>query len=297
MLLEFRFSNFRSFFEEQFISFEATALKGRMECIFPVKDPSIKNALPISLIMGSNASGKSNLLQALEYMRSQVLTSYSNASRQTDEYHTHRQAFALNKEAKYTPSRFETSFVQNNVPYRYGFSCDENQILEEWLYAYPNGQQQKWFQRNKQSYDFGKKMLGEKKALSDLTPQDTLFLSVGIRSEHPQLSELAKFFINMQFDYSKEANETEISNRLKNGTIDNRVIEFLRLLDTGIYDYLIQPKEFTERDEAFGKAVIQFMKAMELKSPESENSNDPSKVENAKSKYRNKVINEVVHGK
>jgi len=269
MLLDFKFSNFRSFYEEQNLSFEATALKGREECIFETKDPQIKKALPVSILMGSNASGKSNLLKALDYMKSQVFSSYSkNNDGEGSKFSTQRDSFSLSSDAASNPSTFEISFIEDEVPYRYGFSCNDNEFTEEWLYAYPLGQQQKWFTRKNGEYDFGKKFLGQKTALSDITPMDSLFLSVGIRSKHQQLEKLSNFFRNTRFDYPSLVTEIEISRRLINENIDDRVIEFLRLLDTGIYGYKIQPKQITDADKIFSEEIEKFFVAYEKRTLE-----------------------------
>lgn len=262
MLLDFQFSNFRSFFDEQNLSFEATPLRGRTDCVFQTNDTNVKSVLPLCLLMGSNASGKSNLLKALDYVRTQVLTSYSKTSNARLEPNTSREAFSLNKAGRNNPSKFEITFVKKNIPYKYGFSCDDKKIINEWLFAYPLGQQQKWFTRKGSEYIFGKKFLGEKKALSDITPEDSLFLSVGIRSKNEQLKEIGNFFQSIRFDYKSQVSEGEISFRLKDESIDSRTIEFLRLLDTGIYGYNIKPKKITDSDEIFSEEIGKFLRAV-----------------------------------
>lgn len=68
MLIDFSFSNFRSFRDEQ--SFSMTREKRFME-----SDESLHS--PIAAIYGANASGKSNFLKALRAMRNMVVNSYS----------------------------------------------------------------------------------------------------------------------------------------------------------------------------------------------------------------------------
>ena len=68
MLIDFSFSNFRSFRDEQ--SFSMIREKRFME-----SDESLHS--PIAAIYGANASGKSNFLKALRAMRNMVVNSYS----------------------------------------------------------------------------------------------------------------------------------------------------------------------------------------------------------------------------
>ncbi len=262
MLINFQFSNFRSFCDSQTLSFEATSLKGRNSCIFQTSPSRGTGVLPICLVMGSNASGKSNLLKALDYLRTQVLTSYSKTVPKPEQTNTGRESFSLNTKAQRRPSVFEITFSQDDTQYKYGFSCDDHKFIEEWMYAYPHGQQQKWFQRKNDDYKFGKSFLGEKKALAEITPEDSLFLSVGLRSKHEQLEKVLPFFLDMQFDFSREVSSAEISSRIKDQKIDVRVIEFLRLLDTGIYGYKIQPKRVSGNDEIFQEELEKFIKSV-----------------------------------
>lgn len=63
MLRSFRLTNHRSFATEQELS------------LLPVYDRA-QPALPVAAIYGANASGKSNLLDGLAFMRSAVLDSF-----------------------------------------------------------------------------------------------------------------------------------------------------------------------------------------------------------------------------
>ena len=73
MLVEFRFKNFRSFADEAFVQFDAvTAFKEESENLIKTKDGALLKSIAV---YGANASGKSNIVAALSWMRSLVLQS------------------------------------------------------------------------------------------------------------------------------------------------------------------------------------------------------------------------------
>ena len=70
MLIRFSFKNFKSFKNESLLDMEATSLKEHEYNI--IKNDNI-NLLKVSAIFGANASGKTNVLQAFNYMKEQIL--------------------------------------------------------------------------------------------------------------------------------------------------------------------------------------------------------------------------------
>jgi hypothetical protein len=178
MLLRFRFSNFRSFRDEAELSLVATGLDDSPNATFEV--PGLKErALPAAAIYGANASGKTNVIRALEFMREAVLHSHRNWSPMGT---IPRTPFILGTGAV-LPSRFETDFVISGVRYQYGFVLDSESVTEEWLLAYPSGKKQTWFKRMRGlPMYFGTKLAGEKKAIEALTRQNSLFLSVAAQN-------------------------------------------------------------------------------------------------------------------
>ena len=69
MLVEFRVKNFRSFKEEQVLSLVATKDKSLENNKISTLRKDIPFLLRSAVIYGANASGKSNLLKAMAYMR------------------------------------------------------------------------------------------------------------------------------------------------------------------------------------------------------------------------------------
>ena len=70
MLITFKYKNFKSFKNENILDLEATTLKEHEYNVVKMKNV---NLLTMAAIYGANASGKSNVLQAFEYMKNMIL--------------------------------------------------------------------------------------------------------------------------------------------------------------------------------------------------------------------------------
>jgi hypothetical protein len=76
MLLRFRVANFRSLRDEQELSMVASLPEGRKDLV-PIPSLGI-DTVRVAAIYGANAAGTSNVLAALEFLRSAVLNSHSS---------------------------------------------------------------------------------------------------------------------------------------------------------------------------------------------------------------------------
>ena len=82
------------------------------------------------LVYGENGSGKSNLLEAMGFMRQTVLNSFRDALLDNSERKFPLEKFALNTKSEKDISYFEISFFQNHTKYRYGFEIDYDKIVD-----------------------------------------------------------------------------------------------------------------------------------------------------------------------
>ncbi len=133
MLVQFRFKNCRSFYEETVLSMQAVK-DGELQEIntFPVnaklmpKDDNI--LLKSAIIFGGNASGKTNVIKALAYMKNVLLFSASQLPIVHD-----NQPFAFYEDASKRESLYEVELIQNETFYRYGFTLCGGIVTSEWL--------------------------------------------------------------------------------------------------------------------------------------------------------------------
>lgn len=181
MLVEFRVANHRSLRGEQALTLTAGRV-GEPDDPRPRTVPGhVERLLTVAGLYGANASGKSNVLSALAFMQEAVLSSH-RLWLPTDG--VPRDAFAWG-EAAASPSVFEVELVLEGVRYRYGFACDDERFVEEWLHAWPRGRKQVWFERDwqegRETVKFGDALGGDGRAANhlvrDITRPNALLLS------------------------------------------------------------------------------------------------------------------------
>lgn len=194
MLIEFRVENHRSLREEQALTLESSRL-GDPSDTRPrqIAGHSAALVLPVAAIYGANASGKSNVLSALDFMRESVV--YSQRHWEPDAG-VPRIPFAWADNLD-LPSTFEVIFVQHGTKYQYGFSASNERIEEEWLFAWPNNRKQVWLEREYDSYKFGDHLQGPNASTSEITRPNSLFLSAAAQNNHKQLLIIFSWFRNL----------------------------------------------------------------------------------------------------
>ena len=91
------------------------------------------NLLRCAVLYGANASGKSNLIKGLQYMRGVVVES-ATVMQPGQTYAV--QPFRLDMESAGQPTEFEVTFIVSGVRYQYGFAMTPQRIVREHLLVY-----------------------------------------------------------------------------------------------------------------------------------------------------------------
>lgn len=133
MILEFTVKNFLSFKKEQKLSFEATS-DTTLEDYYCVRIDEKTRILKVGIVFGNNASGKTNLIKALEFLREKILHP-RNRDEGTDFI-----PFLFSDKTKTEPGLFSLTFYINKTKYIYKLLLDEQKVLEEQLHYYPSTQ-------------------------------------------------------------------------------------------------------------------------------------------------------------
>jgi hypothetical protein len=175
MLLEFSVGNFRSFYEPVTLSMQAAKLRASdrrldQENIAQVQSQRL---LRSAAIYGANASGKSNLIRAIQFMRDFVLHS-SKESQAKEPIDVER--FRLSTATLDSPAYFQIVFYLGDRRYRYGFEVDEYRVCSEWLY-HARQRETRLFVREGQQFDLSG-AFKEGWGLEKRTRENALLLSV-----------------------------------------------------------------------------------------------------------------------
>lgn len=218
--------------------------------------------LPVAILFGANASGKSNILRAFGTMRQIVLNSVRlNPDDTLDEY----EPFLLDEESRNNDTEFEAEFIVDTgynveLHYRYGFSFSGKLISEEWLYRQEgNTDEIELFMRTGGEIQINDVEFPEGKGKEDTLNSNRLFLSLIAQLNGVQSKEIIFWFNRSTFATALKTKQylTLTSNlfKEKGDTVEDEVdkyvqmaLTFLSDIDTRIKDLSIteEPDEFPE---------------------------------------------------
>jgi hypothetical protein len=240
MLVEFRVSNFRSFNEEQTFSLVPGLDRKHGDNLI---DAGGLKLLKCASVYGANASGKSNLVKALNVMEHFICVSATQMN-QGDKI-PGVAPFRLSSATAGQPSRFVTIVALGGTLYEYGFSATAERVLEEWLAAGPaRGKKRLWFKRSwdhskDAEWFFDEPLIEEQAVLRERTRDNGLVLSRGAEQNVKPLSDLFLWFfrrlwvLDLSQDPSGLVNATARRIR-KSGKFEQRVVGLLKDADVGI---------------------------------------------------------------
>lgn len=236
MLLAFRAENARSFQEMVELSLLATRLsKDEVVREIPWRDEGrALGVLPVAAVFGANASGKSNLLRAMNDMRSFVLFSF-RLGRPDGQIPT--RPFRLAGEQDESPSRYEIDLVLGGVRHEFGFCLSRERVLQEWAHSYPHGRKLLLFRRSGGEVELGRAHRAKGRATQEILRDDALFLSSAAATGHPGLLPLHNWFRrNLLFaeEASRPARQALTAEMLERKGADEQVLSLLREADLGI---------------------------------------------------------------
>ncbi len=260
MLIEFRVKNFRSLRDEQVLSLVASKDNTLQDTHTLASDlNTVPRLLRSAVIYGANASGKSNLLKALQYMRGVVLESATVI--QPDQVYS-IQPFRLDTVSASQPSEFEVTFALGSVRYLYGFTMTAKRIINEYLLVYKSAKPQRWFERwydsetGKDVYEFGPGMKGSKALWEGATRSNSLFLSMAVQLNSDSLRPVFDWFSSslVIFNEHNKLNPQTSLQMLKNSGGRKQICDFLSAADISISEKV--PGQTVHFDLTAGKTEI-----------------------------------------
>ena len=244
MLIRFSFKNFKSFKDENVLDMEATSLKEHEYNI--VKTDQV-NLLKVAAIYGANASGKTNVLQAFDYMKKRILVSDdSKKNSPIDEDNVY--SFMINNE----PISLEVEILaENNKIYKYGFDVLKDSIVSEWLYIKKINKFYSIFEREKNNVTM--KSNNKISGLANIDER-TLFLNIysKIDKDNEDFNNVYDWFVNANYlDLGNPRFEDFINTRislkiLSDEKYKKELLRFIKTFDSGIEGIKTTPNSLEE---------------------------------------------------
>lgn len=141
MIHSLSIKNYLSFKDEVVFSFEATK-DSNLDKSHTVEVAKGVRLNKIGIVYGYNASGKSNLIQAFQFLRDFWFTTVDDKDEDIDVI-----PFMLDDESRNHPSEFTLFFYHESIKYSYHLSAKGNTVLHEKLDFYPGVQPANVFKR------------------------------------------------------------------------------------------------------------------------------------------------------
>lgn len=246
MIQELKIRNFRSFRDEAALSFEPT---GKDPWNRLVTLPDGTQLLRLAIVLGANASGKSNLLEAIEFLRT-----FWNTIPTTNDEGTDVQPFLMREDALSYDSEFELKFYVDGIRYWYQLSINPEKVCRETLFVYLSNRPTKVFNREDQN---GISRLSFNPAVAKLSQAEVDVMSMNclrnisllavlkkVNIAVPYLDNMRKWIDNRLFPM-QQGTVTKLTNDTKKLIADNKdlreyLLQFTKEADFNISDIKVQ---------------------------------------------------------
>ncbi|MDA2803362.1 AAA family ATPase [Nocardiopsis suaedae] len=229
MLLSFRVANHRSLREEQ----QLLLVPADRE---DADEGGVPEPLPVAGLFGPNASGKSNVLDALGFMRRLVRSSMEMGEPGSG---IARDPFALSPRCREEPSHYAVDLLIERVHHTYGFTIDDEGVAEEWLYwSLDDGRPTALFEREGDHFTFHPSLPETVRQVQEITDVNTLFLTVAARTRleiaRPVYNWFASHCRHWRSRGGREQDRRDLLRRIAEPGVLTRLQELIRAADTGI---------------------------------------------------------------
>lgn len=264
MLIQFNFKNFKSFREEATLDLSAAKMTEFSDRVVTIGSEKI---LPVAAIYGANASGKSNIYNAFEYMSEYVEDSfkYGDEEEKFDEFKP--TPFLFDSTSADAESSFEVYFTlpqdKSEKTYNYGFCVDKVGVTEEWL-NYKAKTARKYstiFYRgnNEKELDLSGFPKSSRDNIQVALEKQVLIISLGAKLKIGKCKDIRDWFLANEFaDFGDPVTNFFMSRRLPKGFVDDKnvqqkVIEYFSSFDEHIRDFKVDkvPMEGDSKEDAY----------------------------------------------
>ena len=262
MLIQFNFKNYKSFRDETSLDLSATKMKEFESSVVTIGGEKI---LPVAAVYGANASGKSNVYSAFEFMTAYVKKSFFYGDDDKTFADARPTPFLFDSRARNAESLFEVYFTipgeNAEKTYNYGFCIDETGITEEWLNTKAKSAREfkSVFYRNteKQELDLRGIAKVSRDNIEVALNRQVLIISLGAKLKVEKCKQIRDWFLLNEFaDFGNEMTNLFLSRTLPKGFVEDEkvredVLKYFSSFDKQITGFKIE--ELPSKDEQKGK--------------------------------------------
>ena len=239
MLLEFSCSNHKSIKEKVLFSAIASKDETYEELLYRFGNLRV---LKSAIIYGANGSGKSNLIDAIAFVKNLVMNSLNHQPGAAIRQIPHK-LLSVSDDSVYA-----LQFVTKGIRYAFGFTLKNRLVVEEYLYSFPNGRQVKIYERENESIFAGDKFKGKFELCKNALKPNRLLLSCAANfSDIDDIQNVFAFFRDDLVIYRGLGIDDWMNYSLitmsSNVQVKKAVMSFLDGLGTGIKDIKIKHRK------------------------------------------------------
>ena len=254
MLVQFSFSNFKSFKDETILNLVAP---NTSKYDYYTHKSGFKNAvLKTATVYGANASGKTKLFEAFDFMKSFICPPRGKDKIPVlDYWQTKYDAFRLNTYSFKENSFFEVVFIIDDMQYRYGFELNEKEIVAEWLYLKKKREINVFSREHNSVFLYNVKYFNDKIAnniiSANMVSSTASFLAVLSTFNEPLATKVVDWFKN---SIVISANDIRSSltypiNVLADDKRKDKIVNFMKAFDFNIEDMNLHELPVSELPE------------------------------------------------
>lgn len=252
MLINFSFTNHLSFRDRTELSLRAQKITEYSDQLFTV---GTEKVLPMAVVYGANASGKSNIYRAFMFMSFYVIDSFKfgdDDKKQDRKSGMKAQPFLFDENSKNNPTNFEVTFNlpedTSNKIYQYNFTILKDQVIAESLsYRTKSSKIYKTlFLRDIQNIVFnGNLKKWEENIKLSLEPE-VLIVSLGAKLKIPQLKSIRDWFFANNIAAFGDPGEAYFRSHLlptgfvEDSTTRESVLNFIHSFDKSITGFNVE---------------------------------------------------------
>jgi len=277
MLIKFTFKNFKSFRDEATLDLSATKITEYADHLLATGNTKI---LPIGAIYGANASGKSNVYQAFEYMAEYIVNSFKfggdeDSEQRSDFEYMKPTPFLFDSLSREQESYFEVYFVDTSdtalKTYNYGFTVSAQGITKEWLNRKSKTAREykRIFYRSMESpLDLSGLSAQYRNNVEVSLEKEVLIVSLGAKLKIPKLKKIRDWFLKNEFaDFGDPAESFFLSRMLPKNFIEDKdvqedVVKFFSSFDDSIKGFSIEKVVSTDSDKKEEHYMIDALHSM-----------------------------------
>lgn len=249
MLIQFNFSNFKSFKNEVSLDLSATKITEFSDRVISIGNDKV---LPVAAIFGANASGKSNVYNAFEYMSNYVIHSFKYGDESELYKGLRPDPFRFSSDTEKAETSFEVYFTipgdESGRTYNYGFCIDDDGISEEWLNdkARTARKYRSVFYRDRESHDFSGLPKESRDNIETALEKQVLIVSLGAKLRVAKCKLIRDWFLNNEFaDFGNPVTTFFMHRTLPEGFVDDpkvreNVVQYFSSFDETIKDFRVE---------------------------------------------------------